>query len=107
MLIIITYIFTRFVYFDVHGMKQLPDTLALLSSALVAFFLISNKTISSISVVLGNVVGFVLGSIFHKSYVDVITGNVDNMWIIWIASYLVIVLLGILIDKMFHMKHKG
>lgn len=106
-IIIVSYITIRFVLFDKHGMKEFPDTLALVSGALSALFILCNKHVSSILSSFGYFVSFMIGLKYHKTYIDVITGNNDNLWLIWLISYAIIIGVGFIIDEiMFHVKHK-
>ena len=104
-LIIINYILTRFIYFNVHGMKDFPNTMSLLSAALTCLFILSENNISAICSTIGNTIGFFIGLMFYSVKVDYITGNTSNLWLIWGISYFIVVILGMVINKMFHVKH--
>ena len=106
-IVLITYILTRFIFFNVHGMKEFPNTMILLSGALTCLFILSNNYVAATCSSLGNLLSFFIGMMFHKSYVDVITGNNDNFWLIWLVSYIIVVILGMVIGKMFHVKHRN
>lgn len=106
-IIIISYILVRYVFFNIHGMKEFPDTLALIAGALTALFILLNKNVSAFLSALGYIVGFYIGALFHTTYIDIVTGNTDNLWLIWLISYVIIAGIGYIIDKiMFHVKHK-
>ena len=105
--LIISYILVRFVFFDIHGMKDFPDTLILIAGALTALFILLNKNVSAFLSCFGYIIGFYIGTIFHTSYVDVITGKSDNLWLIWLIAYAIIIGIGYIIDLiMFHVKHR-
>lgn len=106
-IIIVSYITIRFVLFDKHGMKEFPDTLALISGALTALFILNSKHVSSILSSIGYIISFLIGLKHHTSCIDVITGNKDNLWLIWLISYAIIIGIGFIIDSiMFHAKQK-
>lgn len=105
-IVVINYICARFIFFNIHGMKDMPNTMALISAALVAFFILSDKIFASIAACIGNTIGFILGYLFNTTTVDYITGNTNNYWLIWIISYAIIVVIGLIIDRMFHVKHR-
>lgn len=107
-IIIVSYILVRFVFFNNHGMKEFPDTLALIAGALTALFILINRNVSAVASSIGYIVGYCIGINNHKTYIDIITGNNDNLWIIWLISYVIIIGIGLLIDIiMFHVKHRG
>ena len=106
-IIVISYILVRYVFFEMHKMKDFPDTLALIASALTALLIMTNKNITAVFSSFGYIVGFYIGSIYHKSYVDIVTGKSDNLWLIWLISYVIIIGVGFVLDElMFHVKHK-
>ena len=106
-IILLSYILVRCVFFNEHGMKDIPDTLALIASALTALFILTNKKVSAFASSIGYIVGYLIGIKTHKTYIDLITGKNDNLWLIWIISYAIIIIVGFIIDTiMFHVKHK-
>lgn len=105
-IVLTNYILTRYVFFDLHGMKDFTDTMALISAALTCIFILSNNLLASLCSSVGNVIGFFLGYKFNTTTIDFITGNTNNYWLIWAISYLIIVLIGMILSKMFHVKHK-
>lgn len=104
-IVLINYITTRFIFFNIHGMKDFTDTMSLISACLTCIFVLSNNLISSFCSSIGNIIGFILGYLFNTTTVDFITGNTNNYWLIWLVSYFVIVLISMLVSKMFHVKH--
>lgn len=102
-IIIINYILTRFIFFNMHGMKQFADTMTLLSTCISCILLLSNNIAGSLCSSIGNIVGFIIGINFYTEKIDFITGNTNNIWSIWLISYIIIVGIGMLV---FHVKHK-
>lgn len=105
-IIIINYILTRFVFFNLHNMKDWTDFMTLLSACLTCILLLSNNIVGSIFSSIGNIISFFIGLNFYTEKIDYITGNTNNMWLIWTVSYIIIVIIGIVINKLFHVKHK-
>lgn len=105
-IVIINYVLTRFIFFDLHQMKDFTDTMTLLSACLTVIFLLSDNILSCFVSSISNIIGFVLGYMFNTTTIDYITGNTNNFWLIWIGSYIILVILSMLLYKMFHMKHK-
>lgn len=105
-IILINYVLTRFVFFDLHQMKDFVESMSLISFALSAIFLLSDNIIASFSSSIANIIGFIVGYYFQVDTIDIITGHSNNMWLIWLITYILIVGVTFVIDKMFHMKHK-
>lgn len=103
--IIINYIITRFIYIDTHKMIDFSNTMSLLSTSLTCLFILSDKELVSLFTSIGNLISFYIGLATYTIEYDVITGSTNNLWLIWLISYILIVLLGMLIDRVFHVKH--
>ena len=80
-------------------MKDFVDTMSLLSTALTCIFLLSNNIVTSFAASIGNIVGFIVGYIFKKETIDIITGNTNNMWLIWLITYILIVVVTMFVSR--------
>lgn len=103
---IIIFIITRFLYIDSHNMKDFSEIMALLSCAITCILILENKLFSASVAVYGNLIGFIIGLLFNTSYLDMNGSNMNNMWLIWLISYIIVVLLGMVIERLFHVKHR-
>ena len=95
----IGFVLCRYVFFDIHGMKQLPGFLfgAGVVSVGVSFFLEGKTT--PVFTALAYSIGFLAGVIFQINGVDAGGGATNTLWIIWAAVFLCITLAGILCEK--------
>lgn len=98
-LLCIGFVLCRYVFFDIHGMKQLPVWLFVVGmvSMAVSFFLKGKTT--PICTAVAYIVGFIAGSIFQTNGLDAGGGTTNNMWIIWIVVFVCITLIGIITEK--------
>lgn len=99
-IVLINYILTRVVFFDVHGMIDFTNSMSLLSAALTCIYVLSDNNVASICSSVGNLISFFIGYLFNKT-IDYI----NNYWLIWGISYILIVVIGYFIGKRFHVKH--
>lgn len=90
------YILTRYIFFDVHGMKQLPFILFVCGIAVIAVSFITKTKWISVITALSYIGGFVVGVIFQTNAVDEGGGRTNNLWIIWTVVYICFVFLAII-----------
>lgn len=95
----IGFVLCRYVFFDIHGMKQLPVWLFVVGmvSTAISFFL-GGKT-TPICTAVAYIVGFIAGVIFQTDGVDVGGGTTNNLWIIWVVVFVCLTLAGIICEK--------
>ena len=96
----ISFVMCRYVFFDIHGMKQLPIWLFVVGmvSMAVSFFL-KGKTIP-ICTAVAYIVGFIAGVLFQTNGLDAGGGTTNNLWIIWSTVFICLILIGIISEKM-------
>ena len=82
-MVILSYLLVRFALFDLHGMKEWPNMLAIFSIAVIVMASILKKRLIFIGVVFGYLVGFAVAMIFSTSGLDAGGGATNNAWIIW------------------------
>ena len=90
------YFIVRFCLFDLHGMKQYPLILFAAASFVIAVSMVFNARLLTVFSFGGYAVGFLLGYIFHSEGTDPGGGATDNLWIIWIISFICFCALGVL-----------
>ena len=95
----IGFVLCRYVFFDIHGMKQLPVWLFVVGvvSMAVSFFLEGKTT--PICTAVAYIVGFIAGAIFQTNGVDAGGGTTNNLWIIWAVVFVCLTLVGIICEK--------
>ena len=102
----ISYLLCRFAFYDMHGMKQWPNFLAIVGLiVIVTASLLGNRIISILTVV-GYMGGFILAMIFNTDGVDQGGGRTNNGWIIWGVVFICSILIGIIINFIFKQRHK-
>ena len=99
-ILIASFLICRFALFDMHKMKQFPLVLLIAGGLFIG--------ISMLFASLGYPVSFAAGLIFRQDYADP-TGamTLNNMWIICIIVYLVIVCIGIVVEVIARKKRKA
>ena len=95
----IGFVLCRYVFFDIHGMKQLPVWLFVVGvvSMAVSFFLEGKTT--PICTAVAYIVGFIAGAIFQTNGVDAGGGTTNNLWIIWAVVFVCLMIAGIIGEK--------
>lgn len=102
-LLVLEYILIRFALFDLHGMKDMPFYMFLLSLSFVVVSYIANFKNMSIYSSIAYIIGYTVGHILETFTTDPGGGTLSNMWIIWVVSYFVILWAFII----FHMISQG
>ena len=97
----ISYWLCRFFYFEMHGMKQWPNLLAILSVAIIVIVIIFGNRIIPVTTIVGYMGGFTLAMIFNTDGVDPGGGSTNNAWIIWGMVLIFSILIGILLSFLF------
>jgi hypothetical protein len=100
----ISYWLCRVVFFDMHGMKQWPNALALVSLIIIIIASVGGSRILSVATNIGYMGGFILGMIFNTDGVDQGGGGTNNGWIIWGVVFIVCLLIGLIADIIYKQK---
>lgn len=106
----ISYWLCRFSFLKIHGMKQWPNLLAILSIVIIVIATIFENRIIPVVTVVGYIGGFVLAMIFNTDGVDPGGGRTNNAWIIWGTVFIFSIMVGIIwgfISKKRHENTKG
>ncbi|MEG1651291.1 MAG: hypothetical protein RR287_05725, partial [Oscillospiraceae bacterium] len=94
----VSYLVFRFAMFDLHGMKQWPTILGIISLAVLILSLILKKHWLAASTDLGYIGGFVVALLLNSDSVDAGGAATNNLWIIWTAILLACIAAGIVIE---------
>lgn len=103
-MIFLSYLLVRFALFDLHGMKDWPNFLAIFSIVVVVLASILKKRKVFVGVVFGYIVGFAVAVLFNTNNSDPGGGRSNNAWIIWTVFLLISILLSFIIS--YHKKAK-
>jgi len=100
------YVLTRFVFFDLHGMKQWPLVLFLCGIIVIAISFIAKAKQVPIFTALSYIAGFTVGAIFQTDGLDAGGGKINNLWIIWTVVFVCFILASILTELLAARKKK-
>ena len=94
LLVLVSYIGIRYLLFDLHGMKQWPLVLGILSLIVLAAAYLARAGWVLLGAGAGYPCGFLIGWLLCSESVDPGGGRTSNLWIIWTASLLAIIALS-------------
>jgi len=98
-LFIVSYWLSRFFFFEMHGMKQWPNLLAIVGLIIVVVSNILERRILSVATIAGYMGGFALAMIFNTDGIDSGGGATNNAWIIWGCAFVLSVIVGLFIEN--------
>lgn len=87
------------VRFFLTDMKDIPDLLAFAGMAIVVYSIVKKKYSLARMASIGYVVSYLIGALFATDGLDAGGGRTNNLWIIWVVSYVILLLLGAYIEK--------
>ena len=96
--IVISYLLIRFPLFNMHGMKEWPNMLAILSIGTIVLASIFKKRKIFIGVIVGYLGGFALAMLFNRSGFDQGGGTTNNAWIIWTVFLILSILFTMILS---------
>ena len=82
----------RYVFFDVHGMKEFPVTLFVLGLAVMLISVLTSKKVLPYFISAGYLIGFVFGFLFQVTKMDANGVSVNNLWVIWAGVYVAFII---------------
>ena len=88
------FLLCRFAFFGLHGMREWPFDLLLAGLVVVKLSLITKKQMIAWFTVIGYLVGFFVGVLFHTKGLDPGGGKTDNLWMIWTVTFMVCIVAG-------------
>jgi len=100
-ILIIGFALGRYVFFDVHGMKEFPVTLLILGLVVMLISLLTSKKVLPYFISAGYIIGFVFGFLFQVTKMDVNGVSVNNLWVIWAGVYVTFIIAGFLFESFF------
>ena len=80
--------------------------MAMIAAALTIVFVLLDRRFSPWATVLAHPATYVLAHLLHSEGVDPGGGRTDNAWWIWIVSYVAIVTVVWIVEKLFHVEHR-
>lgn len=97
-IIFLGFLLCRFVFFELHGMKEWPLDLLIAGVVVLGISLLAKKKYFPWFVSGGYYIGFWLGVIFHTEGFDPGGGRTDNLWQIWTVVFAVCILAGVIFE---------
>ena len=91
----------RYVFFDVHGMKEFPVALLVLGLAVMLISLLTSKKVLPYFISTGYLIGFVFGFLLQVTKMDANGVSVNNLWVIWAGVYVAFIVVGFLCEALF------
>lgn len=92
------FVISRYVFFDVHGMKEWPRILFICGVVVLGVSFFVKARLLPLFTALSYIGGFVVGVIFHTHNIDPVVGGTSNLWIIWTAVFACSIFSGIITD---------
>ena len=92
------YVLTRYVLFDLHGMKQWPLTLLVIGGLVAGVAWLLKARLTPWITSAGYTLSFLIGALLQTDSIDASGTATNNLWIIWTGIYLMFVLAGIIAD---------
>lgn len=95
----IGYVLTRYVFFDLHGMKQWPLVLFVCGIVVIGISFITKAKQVPLFTALSYIAGFAIGTVFQIDGLDSSGGKTNNLWIIWTVVFVCFTIAAILSDR--------
>ena len=100
-ILLVGFVLGRYVFFDVHGMKEFPAVLLILGLVVMVISGLSTKKIFPYFISVGYIIGFIFGLIFQVTKMDANGVSVNNLWVIWAVVYVAFIMLGVICEWCF------
>ena len=100
-ILLVGFILGRYVFFDVHGMKEFPVVLLVLGLVVMGISLLTTKKVLPYFISAGYIIGFVFGFIFQVTKMDANGVSVNNLWVIWAVVYVALIIVGFICEWCF------
>ncbi len=100
-ILIIGFVLGRYVFFDVHDMKEFPATLLILGLAVMFISVLTSKKVLPYFISAGYIIGFVFGFLFQVTKMDANGVSVNNLWVIWAGVYVAFIIAGFICELCF------
>lgn len=96
--LLLGFLLCRYVFFDLHGMKEWPFDLLMFGLVALLLSLLARKQYVPWFIAIGYALGFCMGVLFHTEGTDPGGGKTDNLWVIWTVVFLGCILAGVLFE---------
>lgn len=100
------FVLCRYVFFDIHGMKQLPAALFGVGMVFLAISIFLRGKMAPIIITLAYLIGFVAGVVFETDGIDAGGGATNNLWIIWTTVFICFSVICIITESAYSTKKR-
>lgn len=97
-LLCVGYVLTRYVFFDLHGMKQWPFTLLIIGTIIAGISVVLKARVIPIVTGTAYSVSFLMAALIQTDSVDAGGMHTNNLWIIWTGVFLFLSAAGIVAE---------
>ncbi len=88
------YLLCRYVFFEVHGMKQWPACLFLLGLAVLGISFFTKKKWTPLVTAFSYPIAFAIGALFQTDGTDPGGGRTNSLWAIWTVVFVCAIVLS-------------
>ena len=106
-LLFICFLLCRYHFFNLHGMKEWPVNLFVFGMIVIIISVIFDSRKVMIFTPAGYMAGFAFGMLFNEDSFDPGGGRINNAWIIWTASFLILIAVGVALEIITKKKKQG
>ena len=92
------YVLTRYVLFDLHGMKQWPLTLLVIGGLAAGVAWILQARLMPLVASAAYTISFFIGVLLQTNSIDAGGMATNNLWIIWTGVYLISILIAFIAE---------
>ena len=78
-ILVLGFILCRYIFFDIHGMKEFPEILLVLGLVVMTISALTKKKFLPYFISAGYMIGFLLGFIFQVTKIDANGVSVNNL----------------------------
>lgn len=100
-ILVFSYVLVKYMLFSMHGMKQWPFILMIITLPEVILGICLNRKVFPWFASCSYGAGFFFALLFHSRSVDPGGGTTDNLWIIWTIAVLAIMVAGLAAEAFF------
>ena len=108
-LLFVCFLLCRYHFLHLHGMEEWPVNLFVFGMSVIIVSAIFDSRKVMIFTSVGYIIGFAFGILFNADSFDAGGGRLNNAWIIWTVSFLILIVIGVvweIIAKM-RIRHRG
>ena len=97
-ILILSFILCRFVFFDLHGMKEWPVVLLVSGGLIIVITMFFKCRYIPLFTSVGYLLAFIVGAVFQTDYTAPTGERANSFWIIWTITYLCVIAAGVVTE---------